>query len=254
MSFWVSGATLVGTVGSAYLTSKGQKAPQQAAPLSISDTTREALSVSREMLPEAQQVAGEVNRFDQQQAMALMETVLPNFGAISKQYMGLVARDLAELDRGNLPPELAEQIGREVAGANLRTGITGEAGEFNLARNLGIGTLDYQNMIRQRSLATLSAITSLAPRISPMSGGAFLTTPAQALAVGESNREYEQAGYNAQAQARADRYATMGSMFQTGVSALAGGIKGMPERTKTPPPKNSSSLASTWKPTRPQGI
>ncbi len=252
MSFWVAGATVVGSVGSAMITAKGQKAPQQAAPLSVSDTTREALSVSREVLPESQQLTSEINRFDQQQAMSLMETALPGFSQMSKSYMELLQRDMNELQSGGLPPELAEQIGREVAGANLRTGITGEAGAFNLARNLGIGTIDYQNMLRQRSLSTLSAITSMVPRISPMSSTGFLVTPEQAMRTAEGNRDVQQAGFNAQAQARADRYATMGGMFQTAVGGIGGAGAKMASRPKTPPPSNgiqtSFGVQSTVKP------
>lgn len=219
-------ASAVGSIGGALMGK--QKAPKAAEAPSVDAgaETRKALDFNLENLGDISKLSSLTSQADQANALAMIEQALPGFGKISSKFMEAAMSDLDSSMTGRLPKELESEILRSAASNNLATGARGQAGDFNVARNLGLGALDYQNMLRQRSLQTLSQIHGMAPKINPMSTTAMMLTPQQAIAAKTGNEQSrymaQQSDLNAQAAASNNNAGLAATAFQGVMGAIGG--------------------------------
>jgi len=89
-----------------------QEAPKAAAPpkVNLADEAKTAISVNQNNLKDIQDLVAKSNAFDQAEAIKLIESVVPGFSDITKQYTDLVRDDLRQLQDKSLPDELQQEI------------------------------------------------------------------------------------------------------------------------------------------------
>jgi hypothetical protein len=115
--------------------------------LQLSAEQQKALTANLQALPRAQQIATQVDLFNQQQIDQMLENVIPNYKAIT----GQVSQNIAALTAGQIPTDVSQQIQRSTAAQSLAGGFAGtQAGGGLLARDLGLTSLD----LTQRGLAS----------------------------------------------------------------------------------------------------
>lgn len=159
------------------------------------DSANQALDINLSTLPKAEALASDVNLFNQSQLDKLIEMALPGGPSQIKKNI------MAEL-RGELPPDVVEEIQRSVASRASVGGFSGTGFSSALgARDLGLSSL----ALTERGLN--SAARWLAQSTAPvMDVSRSFFSPQQLLAfnVGERDRRYEAERVNAGIRAAPD--------------------------------------------------
>ncbi|HEY1107425.1 MAG TPA: hypothetical protein VGE76_02295 [Opitutaceae bacterium] len=225
---WVSvGVTAVTTIGGAIASRK--KAPQAAVPkpVDVQEEQARAIAGNAANFNAAASLSAKSNAFDQSQALALLEQAMPGYGAMRKKLMAQADSDLA--NQTTLPPEMQQQLQRFAAEKGITRGTSGNFNAFSLVKDFGFNLVDWQNASRARALNTLSSVFQMTPRINVMSPMSMMVNPNTAIQVAGNNNaqqyQAQQSAYDAQAAARNQNAALMGSAITSAGSVIAGGIR-----------------------------
>ena len=106
-------------------------------------TAADALNNLASNLPAAEQLAGNVNQFNQDQIDMILEQIVPGYKASQAQR----SKNSAALLAGELPPDVEARVNRKAAERGVRGGFSGSRFESNLGlRDLGLTTLDAMTL------------------------------------------------------------------------------------------------------------
>lgn len=173
-------AQMAGSIGSAlnawFNKSKSPKAiPYKG--VDLQNTQAEAVAGNLKNLPEIEALVSQSNKFQQGQAVSMMEQALPGWGKLRDRLMS-TASNLLE-NPYSLPDEVSSNIRRLAAERGVSAGTRGEFNEFSLLRDYGINSLQYgaSRIGQAQGLAGLLASTS--PRVSPISPISMFVSPSE---------------------------------------------------------------------------
>ena len=169
-----------------------------AAPVDFSKAWGEAQSSNWKNMLSYKGLASETNKFNQSEALGMMETALPGIGQVRKQMLGAVQEDLTTK---GLPKSVSQNLSRKAAEMGLSRGTSGQHEQFNLLRDFGFNLVDWERARRTRAINTLGAIMQITPRPNPMSPSSMFAGGAHSLTTAEKNRSALQSYYNAEAAA-----------------------------------------------------
>lgn len=115
--------------------------------LNLSTEQQKALTANLQALPGSEQIASQVDLFNQQQINQILESVIPNYQAIT----GQVSSNIQSLTQGQIPTDVSQAVQRSDAAQAVAGGYSGTQAETNLtARDLGLTSLD----LTQQGLAS----------------------------------------------------------------------------------------------------
>lgn len=209
------------------------------------DSANQALDIGLSTLPKARQLTSAVNTYNQSELDKLLEMALPGGSNLIKQNL------MAGL-RGELPPDVVQQITRSVAEYSPGGASGSGYGSFKRASDIGLNSLKY---ISDTFTATQRWLAQSTAPLMDVSRSFF--TPQQLLGfnVNERNLKYEADRVNAGIRAAPDPnmaqlaqgfdnffktwasvgMASMGSMGGTATSPTpAGGTGGADPGTNSP--------------------
>lgn len=217
----IAGAIL-GPVAS-ILGSKKKVAPAISPPIDAQAEQLKAIKGNLANQADIEQLVGTTNKFNQGQAISLMEQAMPGYTSLSRKLTGL-ASNLADHPY-DVPADVQANMQRLAAERGISTGRHGQASEFSLLRDLGVNQLQYgQSAIGQASGLT-GLLASIAPKVNPMSPMSMYLSPQQVIQTAEGNRDVQQGGLNAQAAAQNANAQTQSNMWGQ-IGGAAGSIFG----------------------------
>lgn len=109
--------------------------------LELGDEQKKSVKGNQEVLPATQELATDINRFNQDQLNASMEEASPGFRDLRKSQRGIIASQLM----GEIPEDVQSQIQNQAAARSLGGGYGSSGiGNMALARNLGLTSLEMQ--------------------------------------------------------------------------------------------------------------
>jgi hypothetical protein len=138
----------------------------------------EQIAESSALMPQTQKLESQRNIFNQQQLQQLLGMGIPGYEAMQKQRSGNVASML----RGELPPDVVQQIYRKGAARSVGGGYGGSPAMSNLtARDLGRTSLDLMGLGSRE----MQALVSGTPMATPAN---FMFTPGDIAGLRSSER------------------------------------------------------------------
>lgn len=221
---YIAGAaiTVVGGAISSNQAKKKAAAPAAYQNVNLQDEQQNALEGNINSQGSIEQLLSRSNQFQQNQALSLTEKAIPGYAKLSK---GLTDTSTSLLDRPyDLPADVQQNLARIAAERGISTGTRGEFNNFSLLRDLGINSLQYgQSRIGQAGqLAQI--VSSIAPKVNPMSPLAFYVTPSQNAANttnnNQNNQAIQQGANNSRAAANNANNDTWGQLIN-GVAGIA---------------------------------
>lgn len=150
-------------------------------PINIDAEQRAALGANQSILPQAQNLASDVNQFNQSQLDALYGQALPGYDRIKNQ----VAGNIEAMTRGELPDDVLNEVYRRSASQAYAGGFGGSGLGRNLtARDLGLTSLDLMSKGQNSAQQWLS--TAAAPQMDVTS---MFISPMQRIGVRTAERD-----------------------------------------------------------------
>lgn len=196
-------------------------------------------------LPQAQQLASQVNTFNNQQAVAPYIANLPNY----QNLLGQTSGNALALAQGQLPPDVVQAIQQQAAERGVMTGSPGSPNaNAALLKALGLTSLQAQ----QTGLSQFGSLMGLTPTGPLFNPASMFVTPEQQQAAQAAANLYASAPIPAQ-KAAADLAA-----LRSGVGAGQGSVATNPltQAMNTPIASSSRGIptAPTYAGARPQPI
>lgn len=106
--------------------------------LDLGTEQQKALAANVAAIPQAEQIATQVDLFNQQQIDQMLTNVIPNYAAIK----GNISQNIASLTAGQIPTDVSQAVQRSDAAQALSGGFSGSQAAGNLtARDLGLTSL-----------------------------------------------------------------------------------------------------------------
>lgn len=110
--------------------------------VSLEQEQRNAINANLSTLPQAENLAGQANRFSRDQIQQMMRAVVPNYDAITAN----ATSNIDSLLRGEIPQDVSDRVQNSAAARSLGAGTAGTGMARNLvARDLGLTSLDLTN-------------------------------------------------------------------------------------------------------------
>jgi hypothetical protein len=210
---WAAVAGAVVSAGTAiYSASKNKKvAPGQAPQIDPQAVQDQTIQGNIKNQADIEKLTASTNSFDQSQAISLMNQAMPGYSSLAGKLTSR-ASDLAS-NPYSVPADVQQNLSRLAAEKGVSTGRSGQAGQFSLLRDLGVNELQYgQSNLNQASGLT-SLLSSIAPKVNPMSPMSMYLSPAQALGQANENADRAQGGLNAAAAAQNANAQTNANMW-----------------------------------------
>lgn len=165
------------------------------------------------------------NAFQQSQSNTLAEQAMPGYGALS-QSLTQRAQSMAD-NPYDVPVEVTKNLERLAAERGISAGTRGQFNDFSLLRDFGVNSLQYGQANIQGAQSITSLLSSIAPKVNPMSPLAFYVTPQQnagnTTANNRENQAIAQGGINAQNaaanQASTDLWSNLSQLAGAGLAA-----------------------------------
>lgn len=211
------GAILGGFLGS------GKKPAKSApfTPINLQDEQANALKGNLANENDIETLLSKSNAFNQDQAISLLEKAMPGYGKLSSKLTDTAS---GLLDHPyDLPKDVQANLSRIAAEKGISRGTSGQFNDFSLLRDLGVNSLDYGASRINQAQGITGLLSSIAPKVNPMSPISFYVSPAQQAQNAQFNaqgrQDTAQAGNNAAAAAaNANQQATwqnLGSILQS---------------------------------------
>jgi hypothetical protein len=190
-------------------------------PVDPTQSQTAAIAGNIQNLPAAQQIAGGVNVFNQQQILQMLRGAIPGY----EQMMGKGGENINALLRGELPKDVQEQIQNLGAARGLAGGLAGQIGRSATLRDLGLTSLQdtQQGLDSAMRWITMAKQTATAPLYDASS---MFLSPSQRLGVDltQQQQAYQVALMKAQVAAQPDpTQAALSNWF----TQVGGGLMGL---------------------------
>jgi hypothetical protein len=170
------------------MSARNQKNAKYAGDVNVADEQRNNLRNNYANSPEIEMLVRQINQNAQNDRMAYLESIIPGFSGTSQQL-----RDQAQASAsGQIEENSLRDITRRGFEKQYTSGIAGQAGGFNLLRD--IGRAQYAG--QQESMQAMQQLYKLTG-IDQTSVEGFYTTNEEALNTAMQNRQYRQAYLNA---------------------------------------------------------
>lgn len=225
MSWVAIGSAAVTVVGGAVAANNKPKAAAAAQydPVDLQQEQKDALAGNLASQSSIEQLLAKSNAFQQAQASSLAEKAMPGYGELSKSLTSTATR-LAEHPY-DVPKEVQDNLERIAAEKGISAGTRGQFNDFSLLRDFGVNQLQYgQSNLSQASQIT-NLLSTIAPKVNPMSPLSFYVTPQQNAANTTDNNQTKQgiaqSQLNAQTAAQNANTSTWNNLIQgaTGIAA-----------------------------------
>ncbi len=206
----------------------GQKAAPVAAftPVDLQEEQRKAIGGNLANQEAIQSLTSSTNRFDQQQATELSEMALPGIGKLRSNLLK-TSSDLLQ-NPYDLPPDVQENLARIASERGISAGTRGQFNDFSLLRDLGVNQLQYGQQRINQAGSIAGLVSSIAPKVNPMSPLSFYVTPGQSATVAGANNTGQQAttqaGNNSSTAASNFNTATWANLLSQATALGAGAI------------------------------
>lgn len=207
--------SLFGIAGN--LLKKKVKAPEFI-PVDVQKEQAKAISGNQANLPAAQDLASNVNQFNQAQLLDALKKAIPNLEQINTQAGQNISDQLA----GRLPADVVGMIQRSTAAQNQAAGVSGSGFGRNLtSRDLGLNSLQLMQQGFQNANAWLSNVRAnqVAPQFDVSS---MFVTPAQQIQVTAANNEGQMKSQFLKSQL--DAAQSPRSIFGSGIAQFGGSL------------------------------
>ncbi len=235
MSWVAIGSAAVTVVGGAISSNQAKKKAGAVSPyqnVSLQDEQKAAVAGNLDSQSSIQDLLTRSNTFQQGQANSLAEQAMPGYGALSKS---LTSRAQTMADHPyDVPVEVTKNLERLAAERGISAGTRGQFNDFSLLRDFGVNSLQYgqSNIAGAQSITGL--LSSIAPKVNPMSPLSFYVTPQQNAATTTENNTNNQAiaqgrinAQNAAAnQGNTDLWANLSKLAGAGLAAYGGSKSG----------------------------
>lgn len=195
--------------------------PGMAAALDPTQVQKDVLGSNLANQADIEKLTSSTNTYNQGEAKRLMEMAMPGYGSLS----GKLTRQAEKLAANpyDVPQDVQANLQRLAAEKGVSTGRSGQAGQFSLLRDLGVNQLQYGQTALGQASSITQLLSSIAPKVNPMSPMSMYLTPGEALGVAQNNQSIQQGGLNAQAAANnANAQATANMWGQIG--GIASGL------------------------------
>jgi hypothetical protein len=251
MSWFAVGGAVVSIGTSIYANSQNKKkAPDQAPAINAQTEQDKAVQGNLANQADIEKLTASTNKFNQTQANSLMEQAMPGYKNLASSLTSR-AQGLAN-DPYAVPQDVQDNLQRLAAEKGVNTGRTGQAGQFSLLRDLGVNQLQYGQANLQTASGLTSLLSSIAPKVNPMSPMSMYITPGQQIQTAENNQAMTQGGMNANAaaaNANAQSNANMWGQIGGAASGLLGSFN-TPAASmgQTPAPASSFNMPGTDSP------
>ncbi len=131
------------------------------------------------------------NAFQQGQANSLAEQAMPGYGDLTRS---LTQRAQTMADNPyDVPVEVTKNLERLAAERGISAGTRGQFNDFSLLRDFGVNSLQYGQSNIQGAQSITGLLSSIAPKVNPMSPLSFYVTPQQNAATTTENNTNNQA-------------------------------------------------------------
>lgn len=234
---YIGGAAI--TVGGSLLKPKA-KAGALAAPIDLTAQQGQAVQGNLANTNSIDQLVGQTNSFNQSQASSLMEQAMPGYTKLASQFTNTASNDLAH--PYDVPADVTANIQRLASENGIRGGTGGNFNNFSLLRDFGVNELNYGQAKIGQAQSITSMLSSIAPKVNPLSPLSMYVTPGQEAQVAAGNNSALQASNNAQAAATNYNDANLWGTLST---AAGGAVGAYLNRPSTPPktaPVNTGNL------------
>lgn len=202
-AWWAIGGAVVTGVGS-YL-SKPKAAKQIGeTPLDLQAEQSKAVAGNLSNAGSIEALVSRGNAFNADQAVALSEKAMPGFGEL-QQSLTSRAQGLAD-NPYDVPEEVQKNLERIAAEKGISAGTRGQFNDFSLIRDLGVNQLEYGRANLSQAQQITGLLSSIAPKVNPMSPLSFYVTPGAQANVTAGNNASQQA--TAQSQQNANTAAS----------------------------------------------
>ncbi len=235
---YVAGAAI--TVGSQLLKPKA-KAGDLAAPIDLTAQQGKSITGNLNNEGDIESLLNRSNNFAQGQASDLMEKAMPGYGKLSSALTQTATNDLAH--PYDVPADVTQNLERLAGERGISGGTRGQFNDFSLLRDFGVNELNYGQSKIQQAQSITGLLSSIAPKVNPLSPLSFYVTPGQQAQVAAGNTSNQQASNNAQA--AATNY-NNDNLWGT-LAGAAGGIAGSVvtnQQNKIPPSTLNGNLVS----------
>lgn len=196
------GAAAVTVVGGAISANNKPKAPKAAeyTPVDLQQQQKDAIAGNLASESSIEDLLKKSNTFQQGQALSLANQAMPGYSELAKSLTDR-AKGLADHPY-DVPKEVQDNLERIAAEKGISAGTRGQFNDFSLLRDFGVNELQYgQSSLSQASQIT-NLLSSIAPKVNPMSPLSFYVTPQQNAANTTENNQTQQG--IAQSKANAD--------------------------------------------------
>ncbi len=194
MSWVAVGSAAVTVVGGMVSSNQAKKKAGNVAQyenVDLQQQQKDALSGNLENQSSIEQLLQRSNTFQQGQANSLAEQAMPGFGSLTQS---LTSRAQSMADNPyDVPPEVTKNLERLAAERGISAGTRGQFSDFSLLRDFGINSLQYGQANIQGAQSITGLLSSIAPKVNPMSPLAFYVTPQQNAATTTENNQNNQA-------------------------------------------------------------
>jgi hypothetical protein len=238
MSWVYVGTTAVSVIGGAVSSNQAKKKAgqvEQMTPVDLQQEQRDALSGNIANQGSIEQLLARSNQFQQGQALSLAEQAMPGYTNLAKSLTGTATR-LAE-NPYDVPKEVEDNLARIAAERGISAGTRGEFNDFSLMRDLGVNQLQYGRESLSQASQITNLLSSIAPKVNPMSPLSWYVTPQQNAAQTSENNQKQQAiaqsGANAKAAAANANNATWANLINGATGLAANYMASRPAQTGT---------------------
>lgn len=225
---WAAVAGAAVTVGGQLLKPK-DKAGALAAPIDL--TAQQGKSVTGNLQNEGniESLINQGNSFAQGQASSLLEKAMPGYTKLAQQFTQTAGNDLAH--PYDVPKDVTDNLQRLAAERGISGGTSGQFNDFSLLRDFGVNSLQYGQSKIQQAQGITGLLSSIAPKVNPLSPLSFYVTPGQQAQVAAGNTSAQQANNNANAAATNYNNDNLWGSIAGGVGGIAGAYFNQPTST-----------------------
>jgi hypothetical protein len=245
MSWVAVGAAAVTVVGGAVTANNKPKAPQVAGytPVDLQQQQKDALEGNLASQSSIEKLLAQSNTFQQGQAVSLANQAMPGYSDLAKTLTSR-AQGLAEHPY-DVPKEVQDNLARIAAERGISAGTRGQFNDFSLLRDFGVNSLQYGASNLSQASQITNLLSSIAPKVNPMSPLSFYVTPEQNAANTTQNNQTQQgiaqSANNANAAAQNANTATWNNLINGVTGLTADYLKNRNSSTTTSAPTTSSN-------------
>lgn len=212
------GAAAITVVGGAISSNQAKKkagAPAAYQNVNLQQEQQDALIGNLGSQDTIEALLKRADSFSADQALSLEDKTMPGF---SKLRSKLSETSTSLLDNPyDLPKDVQDNLGRIAAERGISAGTRGQFNEFSLLRDFGINSLQYGQQRIGQAQGIAGLLSSISPKVNPMSPLGFYVTPQQnagnTTANNRENQAIQQDANNANAAAANANNATWANLI-----------------------------------------